>query len=154
MYTHAPTDYTCPICLGVQGIENEQTLLKQADLVYQDDLVSAFINSFWIGMNEGHVIVVPNQHFENIYDLPNEIGGRIFNIAQKIALALKQAYSCDGVTLRQNNEPASEQHAFHYHLHVIPRYMGDNFNQKLTEKSSLSDPSERIKFAEKLRNLI
>lgn len=48
MYNHAPENYKCPICLSVKGIENEDTLLKQADLVYKDDLVSVFINSFWI----------------------------------------------------------------------------------------------------------
>ncbi len=151
MYTHTHTDYVCPICLGVQGIEDERTLLMKADLVHKDKLVSAFINSFWIGKNEGHVIVVPNEHFENLYDLPDEVGAQIFSVAKKVALALKQAYGCDGVTLRQNNEPASEQHAFHYHLHVIPRYEDDDFNQKLTEKSRLSDPEERVTYAEKIK---
>lgn len=148
---HATSDYTCPICLGIKGIENEHTLLKQEDLVYKDKVVGAFINSFWIGKNEGHVIVVPNEHYENIYDLPDEVGGRIMSVARKIAIALKETYHCDGVTLRQNNEPASEQHAFHFHLHVIPRYVGDDFNQKMTEKSRLSEPEERNKFSDMLK---
>ena len=134
MYTNALEGYKCSICLGVQGTENEDTLLKQADLVYKDDLVSAFINSFWVGKNEGHVIVVPNEHYETLYELPEKIGRRVFDISKKIALAMKQAYKCDGVTTRQNNEPAGDQHTFHYHFHVFPRYKDDGFNQKLTEK--------------------
>lgn len=151
MFNHAPANYTCPICLGIQGVENDNTLLKQADLVYKDDLVSAFINSFWIGINEGHVIVVPNEHYENIYDLPNDVGARIFEVAKKTALALKETYQCHDVTLRQNNEPASDQHAFHHHLHVIPRYEGDDFNQEMAKKSRLSDPDERLKYGQKLK---
>ena len=70
MKSHAPKGYRCPICLGVQGIENEHTLLMQNDLVYKDELVSVFINSFWIKTVEAHVIVVPNDHIENLYDVP------------------------------------------------------------------------------------
>lgn len=152
MHHHAPSEYICPICLGVKGIENEQTLLKQADLVYRDELVSAFINSFWVGTNEGHAIVVPNDHVENIYDLPNSVGGRIFAVSRLIAKGMKKMYQCDGITIRQNNEPASEQHAFHYHLHVFPRYADDDFNLHANKKSWLSEPSDRIKYARKLRD--
>ena len=151
MTKHAPQNYSCPICLGVQGVESDQTHLKQADLVFRDELVSAWINSFWIGENKGHVIIVPNEHFESLYDLPVIVGHRIFEVSKKISVALKDAYHCDGITLRQNNEPAGDQHAFHYHLHVFPRYNNDNFNKNCSEKSRLSEPSERIKFAEKLK---
>ncbi len=151
MYNHAPTDYKCPICLGINGVENEDTLLRQADLVYRDDLVSVFINSFWIDTTRGHVIVVPNKHYENIYELPNKVGSRIFEIIKKISIAMKKAYGCDGITTRQNNEPAGNQHAFHYHHHIFPRYDSDQFNENMTKKSILSLPEERIKFVEKLK---
>ncbi len=144
-------DYVCPICLGNQGLENEDTLLKQSDLVFRDDLVSVWLNSFWIKGNEGHVIVVPHQHFENIYNLPVHIGHRIFEISQLMSKVIKAAYSCDGITLRQNNEPAGDQHAFHYHLHVFPRYENDRFNQELTHKSYLSNPKDRIEYVQKLK---
>ena len=154
MYNHAPEGYKCPICLGIKGIENEDTLLKQADLVYKDDLVSVYINSFWIDTARGHVIVVPNEHYENIFDLPNEVGHRIFEVTKRVALAMKESYGCDGITLRQNNEPASDQHAFHYHQHIFPRYDGDSFNVNMTKKSILSTPEERIEYAEKLKNTL
>lgn len=150
MYNHAPEDYKCPICLGIAGVENDDTLLRQADLVYKDDLVSAFINSFWIDTSKGHVIVVPNQHFENLYDTPSEVGHRIFEVTKKISLAMKQSYGCDGVTTRQNNEPAGDQHAFHYHQHIYPRYIGDSFNVNMTQKSILSTPEERVEYAKKI----
>lgn len=151
MKSNAPDGYKCPICLSIQGIESSDTLLKQADTVYKDNLISVFINSFWIGKNEGHVIVVPNEHFETIYELPEHVGHRVFDVAKKIAIAMKIAYQSDGITTRQNNEPAGDQHAFHFHFHIFPRYTDDGFNQRLTEKSRLSEPSERIKYVEKLK---
>lgn len=154
MKTNAPKDYACPICLGNQGIESEDTLLKQADLVYRDDLVSVWINSFWIKGNEGHVIIVPNEHFENIYDLPEEVGNRIFQLSKMMSKTIKDAYGSDGITIRQNNEPAGDQHAFHYHLHVFPRYENDNFNQELTKKSFLSDSKDRTKYVKKLKKFL
>lgn len=150
MYNHAPTDYKCPICLGVQGIENEDTLLRKSDVVYKDNLVTVFINSFFIKNNPGHVIVIPNEHFENIYYLPTDVGRHIFDTAQKIAKVLKEVYGCEGITFLQNNEPAGDQHAFHYHLHVFPRYDNDELTKYLSEKR-LADPKERSVYADKLR---
>ena len=132
-------------------MENEDTLLRQADLVFRDDLVSVWINSFGMKGNEGHVIIVPNEHFENLYNVPNPVGHRIFEVSKIMSQAIKHVYNCDGITLRQNNEPAGDQHAFHYHLHVFPRYLNDTFNVQLTQKSFLSDPAERLKYVEKLK---
>lgn len=153
MYNHALQDYKCPICLGAQGIENEDTMLKQADLVFKDNLVSVFINSFFINGNEGHLIVVPNKHFENLYELNPEYAHRIIDISQKMAVAIKKSYGCDGVTIRQNNEPASGQHAFHYHMHIFPRYDNDNFETNVSKKRE-STPEERAEYIEKLKSQI
>lgn len=147
----ALADYICPLCLGVRGIENEHTLLRQDDLIYKDALVSVFINSFWIPTCEGHVIVLPNEHFENLYTLPVATNHRIAEVVQLMAITIRQTYQCDGITTRQNNEPAADQHALHYHHHVFPRYHGDTFNESLTKKGMLSDPSARLSYAKKLR---
>ena len=146
MFNHAPKDYKCPICLGVQGIENSDTMLKQVDLVYKDDFVSVFINSFFIDGNEGHLIVVPNKHFENLYDLSSEYGHKIIDVSQRMAIAVKKAYGCDGVTIRQNNEPASGQHAYHYHMHIFPRYDNDKFDENVSQKraTTLEERQEYI----------
>ncbi len=153
MHNHAPPDYICPICLGVNGVESEDTLLRLTDIVYIDEFVTAFINSFWIKGNEGHVIIVPNEHYENIYDLPKELAGRVQSLAKKIALAMKQVYECDGITTLQNNEPAGSQHAFHYHLHIFPRYTSDSLFTNIGDKQ-LADPQKRKAYAEKLRALL
>lgn len=153
MYNNAPANYSCPICLGIKGVDSDQTMLKDDDLVYRNDKVSVFINSFFIKGNEGHLIVVPNDHFENIYHLPNEIGCGVMEAAKKMAILLKKAYQCDGVTLRQNNEPAGDQHAFHFHLHVFPRYKNDSFNSQSPSDKIKTTLVERVPYIEKIRNV-
>jgi len=150
MYNHAPEGYICPLCLTSKGIESEKTMAKQADVFYRDDLVFAMVNSKFVGNNPGHVIVVPNDHYENIYDIPLEVAHRIFDVAQKVALALKDIRRCDGVMTQQNNEPASGQHAFHFHFHIFPRFDGDNFAENINNVR-LPLPEERAGYAADLR---
>ncbi len=149
--SNAPKGYVCPICLGVKRVESPDTLIRPTDIVYQDEFVTAFINSFFVGKNAGHVIVVPNEHHENLYSLPSPIGHHIFDVAQKIAIAIKQAYGCDGITTMQNNEPGGDQHAFHFHFHVFPRYKDDNFRTVPPSQKRLADPDERATYAQKVR---
>lgn len=150
MHHHAPADYLCPICLAIRGVENDDTWIKQVDIFYRDDLALGFISSKFIRGNEGHPLLVPIQHVENIYDMPREIGHHLMDQAKKIAQVLKEVRKCDGVTFVQNNEPAGDQHAFHYHMHIIPRFKNDHFHQELWN-TYRSEPEERIAFAEELK---
>lgn len=150
MYNHAPKEYECPICIGVGGIENDATLIRQSDIVYKDDFVMAFISSFFVGKNEGHVIIVPKEHFENLYDLPEKIAHAIVDLSKKVALAVRESYHADGVTIQQNNEPAGGQHAFHYHMHVFPRYKDDMIYQHMYAKKSTT-ALQRLPYATKLK---
>ncbi len=149
MYNHSSKAYICPICLGIQGVENENTLLRKIDLIYRDDIVSVFMNSFFIKGNEGHIIIVPNKHFEHLYDLPVDVGHAIMDCAKRYAIILKQAYKCDGITIQQNNEPAGGQHAFHFHLHIFPRYINDSFYLNMKNKIKTT-PEERINYVKKI----
>lgn len=150
MFNNAPNDYKCPICLAIGGVENGDTWIKQEDIFYRDDLVMGFISSKFVDGNEGHPLIVPVKHFENIYDLPAEYGKRIFEVAKETAVALKNIRKCDGITILQCNEPAGDQHAFHYHMHVFPRFIDDKFHQNLME-GRVSAPEERIAYASDLR---
>ena len=153
MHSHAQNSYQCPICLGLRGIENDLTLIKQSDFIYKGKVVSALINSFYIKNNKGHIIVVPNEHHENIFDISQEILNEIMETVKKISLALKKIYKCTGITLLQNNEPDGGQHAFHFHLHIFPRYKDDNLHANMLNKKLL-DPKERQIYAEKLKEAL
>lgn len=153
MYNNAPIEYKCPICLAISGEENGDTWIKQKDIFYTDKNITGFISSKSIKGNEGHPLIVPNVHYENIYDLPEQVAYQIFDLGKKVAFGLKQKRNCDGITILQNNEPAGDQHAFHYHLHVIPRFNNDNFHTELWEAKK-SEPHDRIQYAELLRNYL
>lgn len=150
MFNHAPKKYKCPICLAVNGIENEDTMMRQDDIFYRDNLVLAVVNSKFIDSNPGHIIIVPLKHYENIYDLPEIEAERIIKVAKIIAIALKKVRKCDGVMLLQNNEPASGQHAFHFHLHLFPRFDND-FLHKNMDNARVSTPEERKQYSLALR---
>ena len=151
MFNNAPLNYRCPICPAIKGIENKDTWIKQEDIFYRDQLVMGFISSKFIKGNEGHLLIVPNEHFENIYDLPVEVGFRIFDLGKKVSIALKKLRNCDGIDLMQFNEPAGDQHAFHYHLHIIPRFKSDNFHKELWNGKK-SNSKERFLYSQDLRN--
>ena len=153
MHNHAPEDYKCPICLAMTGKENKDTWIKQDDIFYQDEYITGFISSKFIQDNEGHLILAPNKHFENIYELQPKIGFRMVSFGKKFAIALKKIRNCDGVNFMQFNEPAGDQHAFHYHQHIIPRFESDNFHEELW-KAEKSDPKDRVKYAQDLRNYL
>ena len=151
MYNHAPENYACPFCLLIAGIENEHVYSVQSDIVYHDDSVTAFISSHQWKNNHGNTIIVPNEHFENIYDLPITYAQDIHRVAKRLALAMKAAYACDGVSTRQHNEPEGNQDVWHYHLHVTPRYKDDNYYASPRQPMSVR---ERAVHAEKIRKHI
>ena len=149
MYNHAPDDYVCPFCLIVHDVEREPGASRCTDIVYRDDAVTALISSHQWPNNHGHVIIVPNAHYENIYDLPLDLAARIHALARAVALAMKAAYVCDGISTRQHNEPAGNQDVWHYHLHVFPRYIGDEL---YTSRREFMPADERARYAAVLRS--
>ena len=100
-------------------------------------------------VNGGHALVLPRRHIENVYELPDELAGPVLSMAARVAWAAKRVFGADGVTLRQNNEPASDQHLFHFHLHVIPRFDGDadrlNAQPQLASDAALAETAARLR---------
>lgn len=147
MHNNAPNDYICPLCLLIQGVENKNNDFKQTDIVYQNAQVTAFIAIRKWPNNVSHVLVIPNVHYENIYDLPIKAVTEIHKVAKAVAIIMKDVYGCEGILIRQHNEPAGGQNIWHYHLHVIPRYENDNLH--LSQKQPFP-PDERAQYARRL----
>jgi hypothetical protein len=66
----------------------------------------AFVAPKWWPRNHGHVIVVPLAHVENIYAIDDDLLGAVYATVRRVAVALKNAYGCDGTSTRQHHEPA------------------------------------------------
>jgi histidine triad (HIT) family protein len=90
--------------------------------VYEDDAVVAFMDVMPQG--QGHTLVVPKAPSRNLLDADPSMLGPLFQTVQKVARAVQRAFTADGVTIMQFNEPASGQTVYHLHVHVIPRFEG------------------------------
>lgn len=90
--------------------------------VYEDDEVIAFMDVMPQG--EGHTLVVPRAPSRNLLDADPVTLTPLFAVVQKVAQAVKKAFSADGVTVKQFNEAAGGQSVYHLHVHVIPRFDG------------------------------
>ena len=88
--------------------------------IYEDEHVYAFMDI--MPTTEGHVLLIPKKHIENIYDFTEEDAANFFKVAPKIANALKAEFRPAGLNLLQNNGAFAGQSVFHYHMHFIPRY--------------------------------
>ena len=148
MRYHAPDNYICPFCLLVRGIENEHVHSVQSDIIYQDDVVTAFVSSHQFPNNAGNVLVIPNQHFENLFEFPSALAGNLHQVVRAVALAQKAAFACGGISTRQHNEPAGNQHVWHYHMHVTPRYKDDGL---YSSKGQLMPADQRARIAAQIR---
>lgn len=92
--------------------------------VYEDSDVFAFLDAKPI--NPGHTLVIPKEHYKDLYETPDEILKKLSVAVKKVALSVKKGLSPDGINIGMNNEPAAGQVVFHAHIHVIPRKKGDN----------------------------
>jgi histidine triad (HIT) family protein len=104
-----------------------------ASIVYEDEKVMAFLDIK--PLNEGHTLVIPKEHYENIFDIPRELIEYVHGVTKRIALAVEETTKADGISIIQQNGEAAGQEIFHLHVHVIPRYEG----QKLPSFSELAE---------------
>jgi histidine triad (HIT) family protein len=72
---------------------------------------------------QGHVLLVPREHYETMMDLPAELGCRLFVNAQLLARAVERAMTADGVFTGINNRVS--QSVPHVHIHLVPRRFKD-----------------------------
>ncbi|QOV19498.1 HIT family protein [Blautia liquoris] len=106
----------CVFCKIAEGEIPSATIYEDKDFRVVLDIGPA---SF------GHALVLPKRHYANIYELPEEIVSSAFVLAKKTAVAIKEGLHADGMNILQNNGEQAGQSVFHFHIHVIPRYQGD-----------------------------
>ena len=93
-----------------------------ATIVYEDEKTLAFLDIR--PLNQGHTLIIPKEHYETVYDIPEELLAHIHKIVKRTAVAVKDAMKADGITIIQQNGHAAGQEVFHLHVHVVPRYEG------------------------------
>ena len=99
--------------------------------------------------NPYKVLVIPRVHIETVYDLTDDLAGAIFQTTVRVARAIRDASGCDGLNLVQSNGRAGQQEVLHFHLHLVPRFWGDEirfaWNHARAERSALEVMAEKIR---------
>lgn len=113
-----------------------------ADIIYEDDKVLAFLDIKPVNM--GHALVVPKQHFENIFDADSELLGYMMSVAGRIGTAMRDYYPCDGINIVMNNAAPAGQVIFHAHIHIIPRFSDDKINFHPVHKDYDSEKAKEL----------
>jgi histidine triad (HIT) family protein len=160
MYNHQTPAYTCPFCLLLKDIRNEHVYSVEDDIFYKNKVITAFVASHQNIRNPGTVLIIPNIHIENLYDMPDDLLAAVHTASRDISIAMREAYPCEGNVLRQHNEPiegakCKGQDVLHYHLQIIPRYPDDQmYEYAESTQRRLVPPAERAGYAARLRKVL
>ena len=109
-------DDACIFCKIAAGEIPSKTLYEDGEFRVILDLGPA---------TRGHALILPKDHYRNLFDLPEETAEKAIVLAKSMALQMREKLRCDGFNLVQNNEETAGQTVFHFHMHLIPRYKGD-----------------------------
>ena len=121
----------CIFCKIANGEIPSATLYEDEDFRVILDLGPA---------SKGHALILPKEHAANLYELPDELAAKAMVVAKKVGSVLAKGLNCDGLNVVQNNGEAAGQTVFHFHIHLIPRFKGDEKQVKLTwEPGKLTD---------------
>lgn len=133
---------SCLICAEARGVDTP--------LAFSDEVAAAFPARLRSTRNPGAALIVTTAHHPTLDDLPTELVGPFFERVRRIAVAVQHVAGADGTTLFQNNHPPGQELP-HLHVHVIPRFMGDEWPVTATIEVGIE---ERTRWAERLRTAL
>ena len=90
--------------------------------IYEDENFKAIFDISPFGL--GHTLIIAKEHYANIFEMPAPLLGKGLEVAQKVAIAIRDNLGIDGLNILQNNGTAAGQSVMHFHIHVIPHYEG------------------------------
>ena len=109
-------DDNCIFCKIAAGLIPSKT-------IYEDDSFRVILD---LGpATRGHALILPKDHYANLFELPDEKCAEVMKLAKKLGKQMKDKLNADGFNLVQNNGECAGQTVFHFHLHLIPRYEQD-----------------------------
>lgn len=136
------TDPNCIFCKIVAG---QIPCLK----LFEDEATLAFMDIN--PGNPGHALAIAKEHWENLAAMPAPLLGPMLATAQRVAKAVEATLRPDGINLLQANGPGAAQSVFHFHIHVLPRRVGDelkmNWGHKPGDMAAIKALHEKIKAA-------
>ena len=91
--------------------------------IYEDDSFKVILDNG--PATKGHALILPKDHYANLYEIPEDVAAEVMKLAKKMAIHMTEKLHCDGFNLVQNNGEIAGQSVFHFHMHLIPRYKND-----------------------------
>ncbi len=131
----------CIFCKIANGEIPSATLYEDEDFRVILDLGPA---------SKGHALILPKAHAANIYEISDDMAAKAMILAKKMATKMTEALKCDGFNIVQNNGEAAGQTVFHFHMHLIPRYEGDQVG--ITWKPGTLTDEVKNEILEKLKS--
>ena len=129
-------DDNCIFCKIANGEIPSKTL-------YEDERFRVILD---LGpATKGHALILPKEHFANLYELPEETAGEVMKLAKKMMIKITERLGCEGFNLVQNNGDLAGQTVFHFHLHMIPRYRADGQKIGWRPQEATQEELEEIK---------
>lgn len=130
----------CIFCKIANGEIPSATLYEDEDFRVMLDIGPA---------SAGHTLILPKKHYENIYELPDELAAKAFCLAKRTANALKRGLHPEGMNILQNNGSLAGQTVFHFHMHLIPRYREDQI--KLSWEPGVLEENDKKDIIKKVK---
>ena len=96
--------------------------------------------------SKGHALILPKEHYENLYELPDELAAKALVVAKKVISKMTDIVGCDGYNVLQNNGETAGQTVFHFHMHLIPRYEKDDVTISWKQGTITEELKEEIVF--------
>ncbi len=113
--------------------------------LYEDEMFRVILD---LGpATKGHALILPKAHAKDLFELPEETAAGAMVLAKKMATKMKAALKADGFNIVQNNGEAAGQTVPHYHLHLIPRYVGDGQDLLWTPGTTTPEEMESVRKA-------
>jgi histidine triad (HIT) family protein len=115
--------------------------------LHEDEATLAFMDINPI--HDGHCLVIAKTHYPTVFELPADTFAAVVRAAAKLAKAVNAAVRPDGLNLLQSNGPGAAQSVPHFHIHILPRRMGDellmNWALKPGDMKRIGEWAERIR---------
>ena len=109
-------DDNCIFCKLANGI-------IPTNSIYEDENFNVILDMS--PATKGHALILPKDHYKNLYELPLDTAAEVMKLAKKMAVEMTEKLGADGFNLVQNNNEIAGQTVFHFHMHLIPRYNDD-----------------------------
>ncbi len=135
-------DDNCIFCKIANGDIPSKTIYEDEEFRVILDLGPA---------TKGHALILPKDHFADLYEIPETKAANAMKLAKKLAKGMTEKLGANGFNIVQNNGEVAGQTVFHFHMHLIPRYDGDD--QKIGWKPGKPSQEELESLKELLAGL-